>query len=86
LRARSAAQGQASRFIAQVSQAGGLGKVPGWTVVSTGDYNGDGKSGLLWQDAGGDTAVWFLNGNAVSSTALIGTIPTTWTVQAVNAN
>jgi FG-GAP repeat len=72
----------------QVSQTGLLGNVaPTWNVISTGDYNGDGKSDLLWQDTGGDTVVWFLNGFAVSSTALIGTIsPSVWTVQTANAN
>jgi hypothetical protein len=40
--------------------------------VGTGDYNGDGKSDLLWRDAGGNTAIWFMNGATIASTAVIG--------------
>ena len=42
-------------------------------------------SDLLWRDTGGNTAMWFMNGPTVSSTAVIGNIPTNWTVQSVNA-
>jgi hypothetical protein len=48
-------------------------------------YNGDGMGDLLWRDTDGNTAMWFMNGAAVSSTAVIGNIPTTWTVQSTNA-
>ena len=50
-----------------------------------GDYNGDGMSDLLWRDTGGNTAMWFMNGTTVASTAGVGNIPTNWTVQSVNA-
>ena len=32
-------------------------------------------SDLLWRDNLGNTAIWFMNGAAISSTAGIGTIP-----------
>jgi hypothetical protein len=74
---------------ATVLSAGGLGNVPTtWSMVLTGDYNGDGMSDLLWRDTSGDTAIWFMNGVSVSSTASIGNIPAgwvPWTVQSVNA-
>ncbi len=67
--------------------AGGLGNVgTSWNVVETGDYNGDGKSDILWRDTSGNTAIWFMNGLAIGSTAGLGNIPTTWTVQGVNAD
>jgi hypothetical protein len=38
--------------------AGSLGKVPTtWSIVQTGDYNGDGMSDLLWHDTSGNTAM-----------------------------
>jgi hypothetical protein len=46
---------------------------PGWLVVGTGtahagaartgDFNGDGKSDLLWQNVDGTPAIWFMNGS-----------------------
>jgi hypothetical protein len=31
------------------------------------DFNGDGKSDIVWQDASGNTAVWLMNGSSVLS-------------------
>jgi putative ABC transport system substrate-binding protein len=41
-------------------------------------------SGLV-ADTRGNTALWFMNGTTVSSSAGVGNIPTIWTVQSVNA-
>ena len=72
---------------ASVLSSGGLGNVPTtWSIVQTGDYNGDGTSDLLWRDNLGNTSIWFMNGTAVASTAGVGNIPTNWTVQSVNAD
>jgi hypothetical protein len=56
-----------------------------WAVVQTGGYNGDGISDLLWRDTSGNKAMWFMNGITVASTGGLGQIPTTWTIQSVNA-
>jgi hypothetical protein len=45
-----------------------------WSVVGTGDFNGDGKHDLLWRDSSGNTAIWLLNGLQVSSSAGIGNL------------
>jgi hypothetical protein len=50
-----------------------------------GDYNADGKSDLLWRDTSGNTAIWFMSGTAVASTAGVGNVPTIWTVQSLSA-
>jgi hypothetical protein len=57
-----------------------------WSMVQTGDYNGDGMSDLLWRDTSGNIAMWFMNGTAVASTGTVGNIAVSWTVQAVNAD
>lgn len=42
-----------------LSQAG----VPGWTVVGTGDFNGDGKPDLVWEnDTTRQVTVWYMSG------------------------
>jgi FG-GAP repeat len=56
-----------------------------YSIVQTGDYNGDGKTDLLWQDNVGNTFIWFMNGTTVTTTGSLGNIPTDWTVQSVNA-
>ena len=47
-----------------------IGNVPlTWNIVGTGDFNGDGKSDLLWRDNLGNDAMWFMNGTQIASTA-----------------
>jgi VCBS repeat protein len=39
---------------------------PGWTAVGTGDFNGDGHSDILWQNASsGQTVIWEMNGAGI---------------------
>jgi hypothetical protein len=57
----------------------------GWSLAQVGDYDGNGKSDLLWRDAAGDTYIWFMNGTAVSSVGFVATVPSPWAVQSVNA-
>jgi glucose/arabinose dehydrogenase len=40
--------------------------VPGWTLVGTGDFNGDGRADLVFQNAvTPQIAVWLMNGGAI---------------------
>jgi phospholipase C len=57
-----------------------------WSVAETGDFNGDGMSDILWRDTSGDIAIWFMNGTTLSSSAGLGTISTTFTIQGTNAD
>src|SRR5262249_51687999 len=37
--------------------------VPGWRIVGTGDFNGDGRVDLIWQnDTTRQVTVWFMGG------------------------
>ena len=33
-----------------------------WHIKGTGDFNGDGKSDILWQNDDGTPAIWLMNG------------------------
>jgi len=57
-----------------------------WTIAQTGDFDGNGMSDILWIDGTGNVAIWFMNGAAIASTASLGNVGTTWTVQAQNAD
>ena len=48
---------------------------PNWKVAGTGDYDGDGKSDLLWRnDVTGENYLWFMNGTALASSGALLTL------------
>ena len=51
------------------------------TQADTHDFNHDGMSDMLWRDSGGNTALWLMNGGAVSSVGVLGQVsPTTYSI------
>jgi hypothetical protein len=40
----------------------------------------DGNSDVLWRDASGNVGMWLMNGSSVLQTAVIGNVPTTWSI------
>ena len=46
----------------QASSAGVGNIATSWSIVGTGDFNGDGMSDIVWRDALGNTAIWLMNG------------------------
>ncbi len=59
---------------------GGVSTV--WTIVGTGDFNGDGKSDILWRDSSGNVAIWEMNGTSVlnPNATVIGGVSTVWSI------
>jgi FG-GAP-like repeat len=58
-----------------------------WQVEGIGDFNGDGKSDVLWrQDGSGQVYVWEMNGQQVQAEGAVQHAPVTsdWHVQGVN--
>ena len=58
-----------------------VSKVPiTWSIVGQRDFNGDGSADLLWRDAGGNTAIWLMNGGTVSASLSVSNVPTNWAI------
>ncbi|GAC1337650.1 MAG: hypothetical protein NVSMB26_24860 [Beijerinckiaceae bacterium] len=55
-----------------------LGFHAGVNAQAAHDFNGDGKSDILWSDTAGDVVQWLMNGQSVLSSSFLGGSP--WTV------
>ncbi len=53
---------------------------PSWTIIGTGDFNGDGETDILWRNANGDVAIWLMNGTQVISAVDLGNVPASLTI------
>ena len=49
-----------------------------WHLICTGDFNGDGKSDLLWQSSDGTPAIWEMNGTSVIGGAALSNPGSAW--------
>lgn len=65
------------RSVDRSALIGGVG--PGYTVAATGDFNGDGKSDMVWTSAARDIYFWTGNGNTFASKK-VGTYPAGWKI------
>jgi hypothetical protein len=53
---------------------------PSWSIVGTGDFNGDGKTDILWHHTSGAVAIWLMNGTAVASSVGLPSADTSWSI------
>jgi hypothetical protein len=64
----------------QVMQSRVVGTEPTtWTIIGTGDFNGDGRSDILWRDTNGNISEWFMNGTHIAQSVTVNNVPTNWT-------
>jgi hypothetical protein len=50
-----------------------------WQIVSTGDYDGDGKSDILWRHTSGSLMIWKIKGG-MHTVLNPGAMATVWTL------
>jgi hypothetical protein len=43
-----------------------------WHAAGIGDFNGDGKADVLWQNTNGEVAQWQMNGDHIASNTTVG--------------
>ena len=60
-----------------------LGTVPtSWHIAGTGDFNGDGKPDIIWENTStGARVIWLMDGAAVLSSVHLPTISTDWSIR-----
>jgi hypothetical protein len=53
-----------------------------WSIVGSSDFNGDGKSDILWQNSStGQRLIWLMNGTTHTSNVSLGTVATSWNIR-----
>ena len=63
-----------------------LGVVPtSWQIAGTGDFSGNGQSGILWRNSNGDTELWNPNGAGGFTGEDLGVVPSSWSVHKIFA-
>ena len=57
--------------LARPVQRVGANPGPSWHVTDAGDFNGDGKADIAWQNDNGQAAIWLMNGlNPIAQTTV----------------
>jgi hypothetical protein len=56
-----------------------------WQIAGTGDFTGNGQSGILWRNANGDTELWNPNGSGGFVGEDLGVVGGGWSVHKIFA-
>src|SRR5258708_19048992 len=58
-----------------------------WRIAGSGDFDGDGKSDILWRHgATGEISIWFMNGATILSAPVFGAVTDlNWSITIVSA-
>jgi hypothetical protein len=51
-----------------------------WQIEGIGDFNGDGKSDILWRHTDGTLAIWFMDGTTFTSGG-VALVPSAWQIK-----
>ncbi len=63
---------------------GTVSPASGWVIQGVGDFDGNGKSDILWRNSTtGDVYIWLMNGTAIASQGDLGVISSDWVIQGV---
>ena len=62
---------QGTSYLGAAALASGLSPGRGWRLVTVADFNADGQKDLLFQNAAGQLAMWFMNGTDVTKGILL---------------
>ena len=46
-----------------------------WVIAGSGDFDGDGRSDILWRNISGAVGYWAMNGAAILSMPILGSAP-----------
>ena len=55
-----------------VGAVGPFNPGPTWHIKGTGDFNGDGKSDIIWQGDDGTAAMWLMDGTNATFVGAVG--------------
>ena len=61
-----------------VGVAGSFNPGPSWEIKGTDDFNGDGRSDILWQGSNGTPAIWLMDGLSATDVAGLPNLGADW--------